>query len=386
MLSDALKGWRKTSLGSVVDFINGYAFKPEDWCDAGIPIIRIQNLNGSDGFNYFDGTIPERYHVRAGDLLFCWSGSRGTSFGARKWTGPLGYLNQHIFRCEMSRDLDDEFAFFLLEGMTGAIEAEAHGGGGLVHIKKSEIVKFDTLLPPLDEQRRIAEVLRAVDDAIVATIAGNKQAQSTLDSARATFLKPVADATALGEVCDVIGGYAFKSTSFIESGVKVLRISNITESGVDFSGRAVCVSQEDVRGLDRFRLKPLDTVVALSGATTGKMCVFSSDDTVYANQRVAVIRVRTGLADQAYINHALSLLTASVRQSAYGGAQPNISTKEIAVMEIALPSLPEQREIAEVLDALSQAVALGEQALSAHQATKAVLSSDLLSGHVRVPA
>src|SRR5690606_5990715 len=125
---------------------------------------------------------------------------------------------------------------------------------------------------------------------------------------------------------------------------------------------------------------------ALSGATTGKMCVFAFDEPVYANQRVAFIRVKEGLADQGYINHVLSMLTASVRQSAYGGAQPNISTKEIAAMEIALPSLTEQHEIAEVLDGLSQAVALGDQALIAQQATKATLMSDLLSGRVRVPA
>src|SRR5690606_26103864 len=105
-------------------------------------------------------------------------------------------------------------------------------------------------IPPLEEQRRIAEVLRSVDEAIAATLAANKQAQTALDSARANLLTPLADTTALGDVCDVVGGYAFKSTSFVESGVKVLRISNITEGGVDFSGRAVCVAEQDVRGLD----------------------------------------------------------------------------------------------------------------------------------------
>lgn len=160
--------WELRQLGSLFEFVNGYAFKPEDWVDSGVPIIRIQNLNGSRDFNYFDGPVPQRHHVQAGDLLFCWSGSRGTSFGPRIWNGPLGYLNQHIFRCIPSADIEPAFGYYMLREMTAAIEAEAHGGGGLVHIKKSELVRFEASVPPLDEQRRIAAVLRSIDDAIEA--------------------------------------------------------------------------------------------------------------------------------------------------------------------------------------------------------------------------
>ncbi|MED5547291.1 MAG: restriction endonuclease subunit S [Pseudomonadota bacterium] len=295
--------------------------------------------------------------------------------------GPAWVNNHaHIMR-PTGADRDYFYYWFVHRDITPFIK-----GGTRSKLNQAELKRLPIWLPPLDEQRRIAEVLRSVDEAIAATLATNKQAQIALDSARANLLTPKADTTALGDVCDVIGGYAFKSTSFIESGVKVLRISNITEGGVDFSGRAVCVAAQDVHDLDRFRLRPLDTVVALSGATTGKMCVFTFDEPVFVNQRVALIRVKKGLADQGYINHVLSMLTASVRQSAYGGAQPNISTKEIAAMEIVLPRLSEQHEIAEVLDGLSQAVAVGDQVLIAQQATKATLMSDLLSGRVRVPA
>jgi type I restriction enzyme S subunit len=158
--------WSERNLGDVIDFINGYAFKPEDWSASGTPIIRIQNLNGSNDFNYYEGTVPSKCHVHEGDLLFCWSGSRGTSFGARKWQGPLGFLNQHIFRCVVSNELDQAFAFYLLEGMTRHIESEAHGGGGLVHIKKSELVKFEIGLPPIEEQKQIVGILAAVDQEI----------------------------------------------------------------------------------------------------------------------------------------------------------------------------------------------------------------------------
>ena len=377
-------GWESRKLEEVCRLWNGRAYKKEELLERGkYVVLRVGNFFTNDRWYYSDLELDNEKYCDDGDLLYAWS----ASFGPRVWAGGKVIYHYHIWKIAVDdRLIDKDFLFHFLDWDAEQIKASMGSGSTMIHVTKGAMEKRAICLPPLDEQRRIAEVLRSVDEAIAATIASIEQAQSTLDCVRATFLNPMADATALGDVCDVIGGYAFKSTSFIESGVKVLRISNITEAGVDFSGRAVCVSQEDVRGLDRFRLKRTDTVVALSGATTGKMCVFSSDDAVYANQRVAFIRVRAGLADQAYINHTLSLLTASVRQSAYGGAQPNISTKEIAMMEIALPSLPEQRELADVLDALSQAVAFGERALSAHQATKATLMSNLLSGHLRVPA
>lgn len=362
-------GWRSTELGDIITLEYGRSL-PEKARQPGS--VAVYGSNGVVG-THNEALVPN------GGIIV---GRKGTAGSVTVSPGPFWPIDTTYFvKARQTVDWD-----WLAATLHHVRLNELNEATGVPGLNRDKAYRQSILLPPLDEQRRIAEVLRSVDEVIAATLAANKQAQIALDSARANLLTPLADTTALGDVCDVVGGYAFKSTSFVESGVKVLRISNITEGGVDFSGRAVCVAEQDVRGLDRFRLRPLDTVVALSGATTGKMCVFAFDEPVYANQRVAFIRVKEGLADQGYINHVLSMLTASVRQSAYGGAQPNISTKEIAAMEIALPSLTEQHEIAEVLDGLSQAVALGDQVLIAQQATKATLMSDLLSGRVRVPA
>lgn len=86
--------WEIRSIGQVFRLVNGCAFKPEDWRKTGTPIIRIQNLNDpSAPFNFSQAPVPERNRVEAGDLLFAWSGTLGTSFGARVWTGPSGILN-----------------------------------------------------------------------------------------------------------------------------------------------------------------------------------------------------------------------------------------------------------------------------------------------------
>ena len=61
-------------LGDLATYINGYAFKPADWGDTGLPIIRIQDLTGNSyQLNRYDGEYPERIEVNDGDVLISWS-------------------------------------------------------------------------------------------------------------------------------------------------------------------------------------------------------------------------------------------------------------------------------------------------------------------------
>ena len=84
-------------LKEVADFINGRAFKPEEWGDQGLPIIRIQNLTGSSRvLNYYSGVVDEKYLVKRGDILISWSASLGVYI----WEGDDAILNQHIFKVE----------------------------------------------------------------------------------------------------------------------------------------------------------------------------------------------------------------------------------------------------------------------------------------------
>jgi type I restriction enzyme S subunit len=85
--------WEERSLGEVSNYINGRGFKPHEWSNQGYPIIRIQNLNGSTEFNYYNGNFNPKILVDTGDLLFAWSGSRGTSFGPHFWKLRTGVLN-----------------------------------------------------------------------------------------------------------------------------------------------------------------------------------------------------------------------------------------------------------------------------------------------------
>jgi len=154
--SEEAKKWERKRLGEVARYINGRAFKPEEWRQTGIPIIRIQNLNDPDAsFNYYDAEIEERYKVRNGDLLISWS----ASLGAYLWTGGDAVLNQHIFRVEEHRGLIlKNFVYYAVDYVMTEIKERIHGAT-MQHITKPDFEAIFISIPSLSIQQHIAAEL-----------------------------------------------------------------------------------------------------------------------------------------------------------------------------------------------------------------------------------
>ena len=164
-LGDVPEGWEVKKLKYLVRFNNGLAFKPSDWSNSGAPIIRIQNLNGSETFNYTTKIdLPEDMLIKKGDILFSWSGNIGTSFGPFTWNREFsGYLNQHIFKLEKISS-NRRYFYYVLKAVTKHVEENTHGIIGLVHITKPELGSISVPVAPFEEQVAIAGWL---DDQLV---------------------------------------------------------------------------------------------------------------------------------------------------------------------------------------------------------------------------
>ena len=152
--------WPLVEIGDICNLVNGRAFKPSDWSDAdsgGLPIIRIQNLNSErSNFHYYTGEVRARYIVDQGELLFSWSGSRGTSFGAHIWNGGKAILNQHIFKVEFEgKTAKKAYLYNALNRAVAEVEQNLHGGVGLVHITKGNLERIRIPLPPIALQEDI---------------------------------------------------------------------------------------------------------------------------------------------------------------------------------------------------------------------------------------
>ena len=163
--------WHTRRLGDVVELVNGRGFKPDEWARSGLPIIRIQNLNGNSEFNYYDGDYNPKIEVNHGDLLFAWSGSRGSSFGPHFWWGQKAVLNYHTWKVvPRGTEFDPGFLHAALVQLTARIEANTHGfKTNFVHAKKCEVEEYSLPVPRLSEQKKIAAILATWDRAIELT-------------------------------------------------------------------------------------------------------------------------------------------------------------------------------------------------------------------------
>ena len=161
---DIPDSWEWVRVRNCTELFNGRAFKPSDWTVMGLPIVRIQNLNDEKApFNYYDKSVEEDVHLYGGELLFAWSGTPGTSFGAHIWRDQEAVLNQHIFKL-----LFDETALFkpyymyALNQRVGSLIKAAHGSAGLQHVTRGVFESTLIPLPPFAEQIRIVEKLNVL--------------------------------------------------------------------------------------------------------------------------------------------------------------------------------------------------------------------------------
>lgn len=382
--------WIVQPLGELMRLLNGRAFRPDEWSDTGAPIIRIQNLNDPDSdFNFFSGVVDERNVVRPGDLLFAWSGTTGSSFGARVWTGPEGVLNQHIFKVLPDpKKLSSAFAYRLLLKAQYSIERQAHGfKASFVHVKKSDLVSVSAGYPPtLKEQDRIAETLANADaliDSLEQLLTKKHQikqgAMRELLSGKRRlpgFERPWTTCR-LGEISTITMGRtpARLIGSFWGSGHKWLSIA-------DLKGKVVSESKEEVTdaGVQGMEEIPEGTLLMSFKLTIGRLAFAGCN--LYTNE--AICALRNPQVDKELLYYALSRVDFSLfgKQAVKGYT---LNKESLRNVEVPLPSDPEeQRAIAQALANLDAEITALESRLTKARALKQAMAQALLTGRIRL--
>lgn len=181
-------GWNISKVKYLANYINGYAFKPEDWGDEGKPILRIQNLTDSDAaLNRYNGELPQEYLVRHGDILISWS----ASLRVFKWYGEDAWLNQHIFKAEVNEKLvRRDYFVWLANWFMNELAERAHGST-MQHLTKDAFGSFPVFLPPLNEQMIIADFLDRETAQIDTLISAKKDMLELLTEKRRAIVTQV---------------------------------------------------------------------------------------------------------------------------------------------------------------------------------------------------
>lgn len=354
------KDWTYKKLGEVATYINGFAFKPSDWGTEGLPIIRIQNLTGTQAqYNKCSRTdIPEKYIVRNGDVLISWS----ATLGVYEWQLDNALLNQHIFKVVFDKVEINKRYFEYAVLISIEVMSQHTNGATMKHIRKGDFDNIKIPIPPLSEQQRIVAML----DASFAEIDQLKaNAEKQLSEAKALFQKALAKAMTpkegweekkLKEISTIAGDYGLSVPSKTYDGIRYLRITDITDDG-ELNDELVSASIDGE--INKKPLEEGDILFARTGATVGKTLVYKEEfgECLYAGYLIRY-RLNKGLVMPKYMHY----ITHSqkyfewVQLNQEAAAQPNISAKKYNELSINYPSLSKQQQIVERLDALSEQV------------------------------
>lgn len=163
----------------------------------------------------------------------------------------------------------------------------------------------------------------------------------------------------LNETCNLIAGYAFKSKDFGNYPTKVLKIADINPPFVSSEkSSGVDLSNYDVDKLDKYIVKKGDYILAMTGATIGKLGRYVSDEHAYLNQRVLKFQPYKSI-DSNFLYYVLcGRLFAKyiINHIDSESAQPNISAGTIGKYRFNLPDFKTQQEIASILSSLDSKI------------------------------
>ena len=406
------EGWREVRLGDVCDTPRYGANAPARPFDPDLPrYVRITDISDegrlqADDVRSADPEKVEGYELHAGDLLFARSGSVGRTYLYRPEDGPCVYAGYLIrFRPDPGVALPRYVDLYTHSpSYQRWVESVLHVGAQ-PNINATEYSSLPILLPPLAEQRAIAAVLDAIDEAIERTeevIAATERVRDALlhelltrglpgrhskcvDVPGLGTVPACWDVVRLGDVCQRPEyGANTPALPFDPALPRYVRITDITDDGRLRTEGARSAEPSATRG---YKLDPGDLLFARSGATVGKTYLHHRQDgpCAYAGYLIR-FRALPAVASPEFLERwtRSQFYSKWVASMLRAGAQPNINAAEYSSLRLPLPPLEEQQAIAAVLGGAEGTIERAREERAGLHSLQASAADALLTGRVRV--
>jgi type I restriction enzyme S subunit len=368
----------KVVLSSIIDIISGGTPKtsvPEYW-NGDIGWLSVTDFNNDNRFVYeTEKTITERgvkesntKFLQIGDIIIS---ARGT-VGALAQIGKPMCFNQSCFGIRGKKDkVANDYLFYALRNYVKNIVKRSQGSVfDTINLASFDLMELNihTALPT---QKSIAKVLSDLDAKIELNNKINRELEAMAKTLynywfvqfdfpneegkphkssggkmvyNAELKREIPEgwvAGSFGDYCPSTGGFAFKSSWWTDKGVSVVKIKDIQEDySIDISQLAK-VDLSDKKVDDKFKAKPGDVLIAMTGATIGKYAIVPiTDSPVYVNQRVGYFNLGSNPTKKLpYLINSLSqkYFREVVFSIAGGAAQPNISNEQINSIPLLIP-------------------------------------------------
>lgn len=305
----------------------------------------------------FETDELERFSLKYGDIVMCEGGEPGRC-AIWKERLPGMMFQKALHRIRSFRGIDQQFLYysFLYKGKRGGFSS-LYTGSTIKHLPKQQLAKVEIAIPPFDIQKRISMTLSTYDD----LIENNKRRIALLEESARLLYKEwfvrfrfpghehvkIVDGVpegwlkgTVGNIAKVFSGYAFKSNEWLDEGNPVIKIKNITSNNTVDVSDCQCVDNNVAEKTTRFKLGTGDMLIAMTGATVGKVGLMpSSEKSHYLNQRVGkfVSNINREVTPLLLPFFNSEKVQASILNLAGGAAQPNISAKQIESIEMPVP-------------------------------------------------
>ena len=376
--------WRRVSLGEAVSIEKGRlgaAAAPA--ANGAVPYLGAGDLEGRASARW--ALRDSAVCCEPDDVLMLWDGERSGLVG----TGLAGAASSTVARLRPNRGVSSgRFVFHALRSRFEEIQG-LRTGTGVPHVPRDLDRLFHLALPPLEEQRRIAEILDSIDETIQATERVIEKLRRMRDPILAAALGSETHqrrslgtlaVVTVGHVGPVAGAYTHADES-----VPLFNTGSITPDGLDVSG-AHRVTMEFHRAHRGSALTSGDVVVARHG-DSGAAAVVPPGVSGAQALNVCIVRASESL-DGAYLATLLSY--EPVRRDLVGwragSVQGVVNTARLRSLEIPVPPIDGQRRVSGRLDAWQGRISAESDLVRKYRQTRAGLAADLLSGRVRTVA
>lgn len=405
------EGWDVLPLGEMAEFRNGLNFTKGDVGEP-IKIVTIPDFWQRTELRDLSGIksiqpkkkVPTTSLLESGDMLFVRSNGNPELVGRCLFfpeiAEPVSFSGFTIRGRVDQEQLVPEFAaYVMLTERTKAQFRRGRGGGNISNLSQDILAGVQVALPPLPEQRKIADILSTWDQAIEKTEALLSNARTQKRALMQQLLTgkrrfPAFEGQPwkklrLGDVADLVTKGTTPTSvgfQFTASGVNFIKAENVSDSGHILPAKTF-ISDECNEALKRSQFQTGDLLVTIAGAIGRIGIVHEENLPANTNQAVAIIRVPTLCAiTRRMLFYWLQgdQVQSIFRSSVTTGAQPNINLKQIGNLPLKFPSLAEQDMIVAALNAAGEEVDALTDNITKLRTEKKALMQQLLTGKRRV--
>lgn len=363
----------------------------------GIPFLRVQNLSPTgildiENCKYINKETHENYlkrsQVEGGDLLVKITGVGRMAVASVAPDGFIGNTNQHMVVIKTgSKEKSELLAAYLNTDIAERLASRRATGGTRPALDYPALLSMPIILnekileirkKAIDikqiKEKEAYDLLNSIDDYLLSELdikipkkdnslknrifrvnyselSGNRLESNYYTEYNRDLIKSIESSKfpveKINKTCDFVPGYAFSSKDYVEeSDCILITIKNISKNIIDFKKRTYLPSSF-YDEYSRFKINNGDLLIAMTGATIGKVGIFEGNKKALLNQRNGIIK--SNKLDTYFLMNLLNteIFQNIILRNSVGGAQPNISESDITKIKIPVPDSNLQSKISE---------------------------------------